>query len=169
MAKGEIFSGLPSWAKGVISVAVVGAAAFVAYKIYQKIKEKEEKKSAIDENKTVANEAKVLANLGVKPTLTAAMLNNAVNGIKQSWLEYDAITRPHTQKFYHELVKVKNDLDILNLITAYGIQTIDFPITKFTVNDFTGNLTQSAKNFLNNKEISVANMTLAKKGIKYRF
>lgn len=53
MAKGEIFSGLPSWAKGVISVAVVGAAAFVAYKIYQKTKSltsNKDSKAVVNEN-----------------------------------------------------------------------------------------------------------------------
>ena len=169
MAKGEIFTGLPSWSKGFIAVVAVSGIALVSYLIYRKIKSLEENKSAIDENKTAATEAKSLANKGIKPTLTAAMLNNTVNGIKQAWLDYDAIIRPHTQKFYHEIVKVNNDLDMLNLITAYGIQNIDFPKTKFTVNDFNGNLTQSVKNFLNNSEIIAANNLLAKKGIKYRF
>jgi hypothetical protein len=58
---------------------------------------------------------------------------------------------------------------MLNLIRAYGNQTIDFPFTRFTVSDFTGNLTQSAKNFLNNEEIAAANNSLARRGIKYRF
>ena len=52
MAKGEIFSGLPSWAKGAIAVAVVGAGAFVAYKIYKKAKDLAGNK----DNKVVTNE-----------------------------------------------------------------------------------------------------------------
>lgn len=52
MAKGEIFSGLPAWAKGVISIAVVGTAVFVAYKLYQKAKSLTGNK----DEKAVANE-----------------------------------------------------------------------------------------------------------------
>jgi hypothetical protein len=38
MAKGEIFQGLPMWAKGVIAVAVVGGVAIIGYTIYKKLK-----------------------------------------------------------------------------------------------------------------------------------
>lgn len=169
MAKGEIFKGLPQWAQGAIAVAVVGGVGYIIYKGFKEIEKIQKKQSSLEEINFANKEANDLAKKGVKPTLTNAQLGTIVNGIKQSWLEYDAILRPHTQKFYSELVKVNNDLDMLNLINAYKTQKIDFPITKFTVNDFEGTLTQSAKNFLNSKEISAANNLLARKGIKYRF
>ena len=46
-------SGLPSWAKGVIAIAVVGAAGFVAFSIYRKFKGIGEKK----DSKVVTNES----------------------------------------------------------------------------------------------------------------
>jgi hypothetical protein len=58
---------------------------------------------------------------------------------------------------------------MLNLLKAYGNQDIKFPFTKFTVSDFSGNLTQTTKNFLNNQELAASNNLLARKGIKYRF
>jgi len=38
MAKGEIFQGLPAWAKGVIAIAVVGGVAVIGYTLYKKLK-----------------------------------------------------------------------------------------------------------------------------------
>jgi hypothetical protein len=169
MAARKTFQGLPQWAQGVISVAVVGGLGFIGYKIYSAVKQAKELESATAENKESNLEAQKLIKKGVKPSLNPTQLATAVNGIKLAFLDYDPLTRPHVQSFYREIVKVNNDLDMLNLIRAYGNQTIDFPFTRFTVSDFTGNLTQSAKNFLNNKEIAAANNSLARRGIKYRF
>jgi hypothetical protein len=169
MAARKTFQGLPQWAQGVISVAVVGGLGFIGYKIYSAVKQAKELESATAENKESNLEAQKLIKKGVKPSLNPTQLASTVNGIKLAFSDYDAIMRSHVQPFYREMVKVNNDLDMLNLIRAYGNQTIDFPFTKFTVSDFTGNLTQSAKNFLNNKEIAAANNSLARRGIKYRF
>ena len=38
MAKGELFQGLPMWAKGVIAIAIVGGVAVIGYTIYKKLK-----------------------------------------------------------------------------------------------------------------------------------
>lgn len=169
MAATKTFQGLPQWAQGVISVAVVGGLGFIGYKIYSAIKQAKELESATAENKESNLEAQKLIKKGVKPSLNPTQLASTVNGIKLAFLDYDPLIRSHVQPFYREMVKVNNDLDMLNLIRAYGNQTIDFPFTRFTVSDFTGNLTQSAKNFLNNKEIAAANNSLARRGIKYRF
>ena len=96
-------------------------------------------------------------------------LSTMVNGIKQAFLDYDQLTRAHFQPLVREFVKLGNDLDMLNLMKVYGIQTIDFPFTKFTVDDFTGNLTQSVKRFCNAAEINAINNGLARKKIIYRF
>lgn len=169
MAATKTFQGLPQWAQGVISVAVVGGLGFIGYKIYSAIKQAKELESATAENKESNLEAQKLIKKGVKPSLNPTQLASTVNGIKLAFLDYDPLIRSHVQPFYREMVKVNNDLDMLNLIRAYGNQKIDFPFTRFTVSDFTGNLTQSAKNFLNNKEIAAANNSLARRGIKYRF
>lgn len=169
MAAKKTFQGLPQWAQGVISVAVVGGLGFIGYKIYSAVKQAKELESATAENKESNLEAQKLIKKGVKPSLNPTQLASTVNGIKLAFLDYDPLIRSHVQPFYREMVKVNNDLDMLNLIRAYGNQTIDFPFTRFTVSDFTGNLTQSAKNFLNNKEIAAANNSLARRGIKYRF
>ena len=170
MSKSKDFiSDLPPWAKGFVAVAVVAGVGVTAYLIYSEIKKARVAKDSKKENNEAVSVAAQLQKSGVKPTMDDLQLANSVNGIKTAWLNYDVITREHVQPFYRELAKISNDLDMVNMIKKYGIQTIDFPVAKFTANDFTGNLTQSAKNFLNNSEIKAANDMLARKGLKYRF
>lgn len=160
---------IPSWAQGAIAVSAIIAAGTVAYLIYKKIKDNKALKSSKEEINAADSEIKKLTSSGVKATMNSVQLANTVNGLKTAFLNYDAITRSHAQPFYRELVKVGNDLDMINLIKAYKVQTIDFPIMKFTANDFTGGLTETVKNFLNNEEVKAANNALSRKGIKYRF
>ena len=58
MAKGnfakESFSSLPSWAKGVISIAVVAGVGYVLYKLSKKLNPESQRQEA--ENKDVENE-----------------------------------------------------------------------------------------------------------------
>jgi hypothetical protein len=160
---------IPSWAQGVIAVASIAAIGLAVYAIHRKIKNEKALQSSKEETNAADSEIKKLTSSGVKATMNGTQLSNTVNGLKNAFLNYDAITRSHAQPFYREIAKVSNDLDMLNLIKAYKIQTIDFPIMKFTANDFTGGLTETAKNFLNKDEITAANNMLARKGIKYRF
>lgn len=53
MAKGQIFNGLPVWAKGIIALAVVGGVGFIAFKIYKKSQDLVGKKDV----KAVENES----------------------------------------------------------------------------------------------------------------
>lgn len=162
------FNELPPTAKGIIAVAGTGAGLFIGYKIYQYFSNKAETAESRAETSAASDEAKKLLKKGIKPTLNEVQQKNIVNGIKVALLDYDAITRAHVSPLFGELVKIANDLDMLNLINSYGIQTIDFPISKFTVNDFTGNLTETLKRFLNRDEINAANGIFSRKGIKYR-
>jgi hypothetical protein len=168
MASKKIFQGLPAWSQGIISIAIVGGVGFIAYKLYKTYQEAKALESSTEENKATADEAKNLLKAGVKPTLTKSQLTNTVNGIKEAFKDYNAVTRSHVQPFYRELVKVNNNIDMLNLLTAYGTQTIDLPFTTVGKNDYQGTLTTTAKYFLNTDEVKAANNILARKGIKYR-
>lgn len=84
MAKGEIFKTLPTWSKGVISVAAVAAVGIISYLIYKKVKEQNALKSTKDELNSVDSEIKTLQK-NVRPTLNSAQLSNTVNGIKNAF------------------------------------------------------------------------------------
>ena len=164
----KFFESLPPAARGFIAVGGTAAGLFAAYKIYQYYADLQATKETRGEINAAANEAENLKRKGIKPTLNEVQQKNIVNGIKVALLGYDAITRAHVSPLYRELVKIANDLDMLNVINSYGVQTIDFPVSKFTVNDFTGNFSETLKKFLNRDELNAANGIFARKGIKYR-
>jgi hypothetical protein len=109
---------LPSWAKGVIGIAITGTAIFIGYKIYtlmsdkqgreDKEREKEAEKSIQDQ--IVKEGKKVNANFTKAEYIGFAnSIYNDLNGCTQSF-----------NKVRDILMKMKNDLDVLNLIKAYG-------------------------------------------------
>ena len=80
MAKGEIFTGLPKWAQGVIAVAIVGGLGYVGYKIYKKINKSDKEKADIDIKKQTQLEYQQnIKNL--KPTFPASQYPAMANQI----------------------------------------------------------------------------------------
>ena len=164
MAKGEIFKELPSWAKGLIAVAIIGGIGIVGYNIYKTIKkkqsQKDQKKELDNANDTVVN----LTKAGQKPSLDSFKLAQLANQIHSALDGYGS----DESAVYRVFVQVKNDLDVVNLTKAYGIRKLSSgkwnPAT-----DFEGTLGQSLTEELDAKEIDALNTILAKKGIKYRF
>jgi hypothetical protein len=164
MAKGEIFSGLPSWSKGVISVAVIGGIGFVAYTIYQKIKKDKDLKGAKTEIDATTQATADLTKAGQAPKLDSFKLAQIANQI------HAALNGAGTDEsaVYRAFAQVKNDLDVVNLTKAYGIRKLSTG-TWNPASDFEGTLGQSLTEELNAKEMAALNTLLAKKGIKYRF
>jgi len=121
-----LFSGLPMWAKGVIAIAVTGTLVFVGYKVYKKInvseEDKEEKERNEKESVEQKKEEKKIAKK-VTPSFReseyiayADTLFNLYNGCvvdTKTWLE-------ELTKAADILMRMKNDLDVSKLITAYG-------------------------------------------------
>ena len=123
MAKGEIFSGLPGWAKGVIAVAVVGGTAFVAYKIYQKVKNvtgnKDEKK-VVNEN---LNEFDKLQKQGQKLSKPIPAYQQTVNDIVTK-LDGCEDIRSEIQVIEAIIKVVKKPIDWYYLVSKFGNKNI---------------------------------------------
>jgi hypothetical protein len=128
MAKGsEMFQGLPSWAKGVIAVGVLGGIAIVGYVIYKKINDateegKEEKKTkdVLDEND---KEIKELEKKGIRRSATlsslgatANIVENLLSGAETPASEYKAALMVAQS--------VRNPLDWAYLVKAFGSRDI---------------------------------------------
>jgi hypothetical protein len=66
MEKGiyKYYTELPTWAKGIIAVAVVGSSIYVAYKVFKKIKEFEDKQDSKDTANASENEYNKLVKKG---------------------------------------------------------------------------------------------------------
>ena len=160
-------TGLPSWAKGVIAIAVTGAAAFIGYKIYKLITDKQAKEDRqrekdvekdIDRSITKGNE-KLNANY------TTAQYISYANSIFDELNGFGAGSALVIEK---ALMAMKNDLDILNLIKAYGTrQRTVFGINKAGKQDLISTLATEWV-ALNNRSKKKINNDWANKNIKYR-
>lgn len=124
MAKGEIFGGLPSWAKGVISIAVVGAAVFIGYKLYKKAKDlaanKDEKK-VTNENLT---EFDKLQKQGQKLSKPIPAYQQLINDIVKKLNGCEDI-RSEGQVIEGIVAVVKKPVDWYYLVSKFGNKDIE--------------------------------------------
>jgi hypothetical protein len=164
MAKGEYFKQLPTWAKGLVAVAVIGGVGFVGYNIYKKIQQKNKEKDQKKELDSAQETIKNLTISGQKPTLDNFKLAQLANQIHSAMNGYGS----DEAAIYRAFLQVKNDLDIVNLTKAYGIRKLSSGSWNLSP-DFEGTLGQSITEELDAKEVAALNNILAKKGIKYRF
>lgn len=151
---GNIIQQAPPWAKGVLIVAGTATAVFVGYKIYKKIESlKQTRDERLDERafeKTGITLTYPVSNyVQFADSLYAARSGNKVLGTDE-----DAI--------YAVIEKMKNDLDVLNLIQAFGSRRKSFSWEDANLGGFLADE-------LNEKEIEKVNSMLASKNIKYRF
>jgi hypothetical protein len=171
MAKGEIFTGLPKWAQGLIAVAIVGGVGFVGYKIYKKLQLTSEEKGGKEELNSASDLSKELEKK-MKPTLNSYQLNSVVNQLvsalsnTQSFVGFGKIGVSEST-LYKAFANVKNDLDVINLVRAYGIKTL--PSNNFFVENFKGTLNQALTTLCTKEQLDALNNMLSRKGIKYRF
>lgn len=157
-------TGLPTWSKGVIGILIAGGSAFALFKLYQylgKLKEQEGQKAELD---TTKEAIKTLTATGKKGSLTKVQIDQIANKLQTAFsgygTDYNAIL--------NALVQVKNDIDLLNIRSAYGIRKISSG-TLNIAKDFEGTLDQTIIEELSSKDIQALNMVLARKGILNRF
>lgn len=121
MAKGEIFGQLPTWAKGVIAVAVVGGAAFLGYQLYTEVKKAGNKKDAKAELDATNDELAELNKVPAKKqTITAAQAKTSAGVIHAAMDGYGT----NTPVIGKQLMQLKNQADWLALSSAYGVRTL---------------------------------------------
>lgn len=164
MSAEKTFNGLPGWAKGVVAVAVIGGIGISAYLIYKKIKARNASANSRKEIDEVNKEINDQIKKGVKPTLTpsqiAAMANALQTAMDGYGTDYGAVL--------NQLVKLRNDLDILALNKSFGVRKINSGRGNPAA-DFEGTLGQCLTDELSDTRIGEVNMMLAKKGIKFRY
>lgn len=124
MKTDKLFNGLPTWAKGVVAVGVLGIAGFAAFTIYKKLKDaagSKDTKVVVDEN---LNEYDKLAKQGGKLSKPLPMYQQAINdivikfnGCESVYSELDAIKA---------IIKVvKKPIDWYYLTAKFGRKDIE--------------------------------------------
>ena len=165
MAKGEIFEGLPGWAKGVIAVAVVGGGAYLIYELQKGVKNIKKNAGSKSEAGAVTTELNTLNTASsTKQTLSPAQATAMANMLFTAMDGYgtDSVT------IMKQLLQLKNQADWLAVNNAYGVRTLSSG--RFNPEpDFTGTLTASLANELGVLDAELqqgVNKQFAARGIK---
>lgn len=123
---GSSNTGLPSWAKGLIAVTVVGAGVFIGYKVYKAIQgtDRTQKKEADDVVKEQEKEIKDLIKKGDTPSKPLSTYKSSANTIFELLDGYDSLDSQI--KVVQEVVKqVKKPLDWKILSREFGKREVD--------------------------------------------
>jgi hypothetical protein len=158
---GKHFEGLPGWAKGVVAITVVGAAALGAYVLYKKISKigskKDYKDTVKDANQELVDLSKIERQTYPDSQYSgwANSIFNLINGCDM-YKNDGAIAQI--------LVQLKNTTDYLKLVKAFGVRTIDGCWS----DDYTADLPTVLKKEMQESAISVINGYFAKVRIKNR-
>lgn len=139
-----MFQGLPSWAKGVIAVGVLGGIAIVGYVIYKKINDAAEAGKEEKATKDVVNanekELKELEKKGMKPSFPTSSYG-AIANLVANLLQGVETSSSEARVAYEVAKSVKNPLDWALLVKAFGMRdvadafSLGFSKTKYSLGD----------------------------------
>ena len=180
----QVYSELPSWAKGLVVVGGLAIVYFTAKSILKRVQQQASQKTAQETINTQKEEVKVLQEQGMQQTYRdsqyktwADQIQKQFDGCDGSWGRTLLSFTPPTWLFNTNwsnsgamvaniFDKLKNDVDYLKLTTSYGIRTYDQ--CGLMTGDFTGNLQQAIDDELDEQERATLNKFLASKGITYK-
>lgn len=160
----QSFTGLPDWAKGVIAIAVVGGIGFLVYKITKAPGKLKEGSGNRQEDKAVNKDLDNLITSGKGPTLSKTQITQFANQLQSAMEGYGT----DNAKILSIFNNVKNDADVLAIISAFGIRKISSGTWNPEPN-FEGTLGGALVNEQSSSELAKLNAILSKKGIKHRF
>ena len=176
----QTYEGLPPWARGLVVVGGLVLVYVVGNTVYKKLFPSQDLIDAQNRVKQASDDAKKLENNGVSATFADTQYNNFADAIAAAFSGCDSSSPwiPATTNYigysnsgttvYNIIHQFNNDLDFLNLQTAFGTKTI----VKSWVcgGDYTNvDLAGAVTNQLNSVEIKGINDELTKRGITYRF
>lgn len=159
----ESFLGLPPWAKGVVAVALIGGASYIAWKIYKGIQQGQEGKGGRKEDKSW-DEAfdKLNSNSQTKATISkpqmlayANVLQAAMNGMGTDSDQVKSVFK-----------NIKNDADFAGIASSYGVRTLNSGI--WGVSDYKGTLAGALADELSQSDKDIINKDLASRKITYK-
>lgn len=155
------FSDVPPVVKGVIAIAGLAAIAIIGYSVYKKVNSVINPTDSKKEVDAAKAEVKALEAKGEKRTLSDVQLKTLANQIQTA---LNGMTEDEAA-VYRAFTSVKTNIDVLNLIAAYGTRQTGYWYWSY----FTGTLPSSIAHYFDVAEVKALNDMLAKKGIKYRF
>jgi len=172
----EFWDGLPPWAKGVALVGTLGVLTVVGFKINTAIKNKAAEKSNAQTTSDAQQDSAKLTAQGINPSFLGSQyaswsdqLQEAMNSCGQDGWEQDVLN------IFKQLL---NTQDVLMLISAFGVRTLNpcwysHPVNTFesffSSSSFKGNLNWWLQQCLSTTDFDTVNSYLSAQGINYTF
>jgi len=116
-------SDMPSWAKGIIGIALLGGVAIVSYMVYKKIKKEKDKENQKDVVKDSQKEEKELAKI-MKYTHPQSVYSSTANYIENQ-LQGCEVPNTELNVVKKVMTTVENKLDWSALVNSFGVRKID--------------------------------------------
>ena len=117
----EVWSGLPTWAKGTIAVGGLVVIYFAGRGIWKRILFQIDKQKDLKVQYDAKKEEQQLASKGIKRTLTESQLQSMSQKLVQA---FDGCGTTE-ESVYTVMKQLKNQADVLALISTYGIRKYD--------------------------------------------
>ena len=155
---GKFLADTPKWAKGLVVAAVIGG---VVYVIYKATKGKGDSTSLPN----VDGDIPALKKAGQLASYSQGQYDMYANKLKQAFYSYGT----DEAAVYAVFTAMNNDLDVANLIKAFGIWKVEGSVWRPLDTRGDGDLSTWMSSELDSSEINYVNTILAKKGIKYKF
>jgi len=146
------FKDVPGWAKGVIIIIIILLLAWLVYKFYKNVIPPSTSDKAIEDEKDQ------LVKNGQKPSFGQSVYQGYADRIESENMSFNT----DEQAIYGIFKTMKNDLDIVLLIQAFGQRR---PFAETNEKSLPGFLAAD----LNKDELAEINKILNSRGIKYRF
>jgi hypothetical protein len=164
----DYYKELPSWAKGVVVVGVLGVTYIFASQIIRKIKENAQRSKLEQSVNDAKEELNALVKSGVKPTITKSQADAYVDKIISQFKNADLLLQSYpTIKSVFE--GLKNNADYLLLKQQFGLRTYNDAFNLFGWNQVKNVTLEAAiQDELTQGRIDSLNKILASKGITYR-
>jgi len=148
----EFIKDIPSWAKGVAIIIIIGIIAFIVYKFYKNFKPRTQ------EQRDLEKDQDTFVQEGQKPSFPRSQYKAFADTIQQENLSFNT----DEKKIYGIFNQMKNDLDITLLVEAFGNRRPQFTLNEVALAPF-------LNEDLSKSEIEEINKILIAKNIKFRF
>lgn len=152
----ELTTGLPPWAKGVATIAILGGVGYGIYKIIQNINKIDDK---IDDKK----EETALKKQGQKNWYSASQYKEMANTFEASSKDtYNLFDKGNEDALYKLAGQIKSDLDFIEIRKAFGERRCTFTIDYMPLSAYISCMYDA-------DEIEQANKILANNRVNYKF
>ena len=183
---------LPPFSRNLVIAAAIIIPSYIGYTIYKNKKNEAARLKSLEDTLKVEEELKILANNGIKPTMTETdfkqitdTILNLFAGCDPSLNAFGLLHSPNKlenaktksyytnsgQSVFNFVDKIANDADFISMVGYWGQRKYQdcFQVGDWAESMTTATFTAAVNKELDQKEVQALNTLLASKGIAKRF